>query len=72
MEKAESVREIASDVIPQMANFVFLAEGHNVVRLTREILCTPCSLFFEESKGADTQFAGKQAPAHCLMIHPRV
>ena len=32
MEEAASLREIVVDVSSRVANFVFLAEGHNVLR----------------------------------------
>ena len=41
MQEAKSLREIAFDVTPQMANFVSLAEGQDVVSLIGKLFSTP-------------------------------
>ena len=63
------VLEKSRDIIPhpQMANFVFLAEGQTVVSPTGDIFSTPENyMHFPEKfhEEADTRFAAKWTPPH--------
>ena len=63
--------EKSRDVIPRVANFVFLAAGRNVVSPIGKILSTPANVRLpsRNPKGADIQFAAKWTHPYYVMLH---
>ena len=63
------VLEKLRDVVPQVANFVLLAEGQNVVSPNRKKITRGEKIltFLREIAEADTQFVARWTPPHKLM-----
>ena len=70
MERAESLREIALDMIPPVAHFEFLAAGQKCREPQTRKSSPPRKriIFLRAIPGADPELAGKWTPPHYSVL----